>query len=662
MLGGYDQVTERMSLLLFLIYERLATQERNQREALQCGLVAAKAAALAEARKNGTADDLAAIDEEAAAAAEKEEDHDGEGVDDWNKGSLFGSYVAVLPEISTPVSLAPEAVTGYLAGTLLLDSVCAKRSRLEAEYENLSGTRGIFEHWAVHPTLDDYIWADATFWSRVLSFQSQRDHEQKERGEEKKATSSSEEMEVNGSTKSAGQKKMDDMHMVPFLDFANHATRPNIRWYVDESGLYVLPFDNDEDDEDDPSVVENASRSVPVQVPVKGNSDKPTLHSLKETHQELFLSYGDKPNMELLFLYGFMLSNNPVQYQILAMPMDEEDPYYMPKAHTLMHMGLLPRVTLYLDTYLAPPDVIEICPGLWITEASRDLIWIYALNEEDGLGVELEEPELKICKVHDATDDDDSVEEADLGDEDEIGRFILTIGDKKIETRKDLHEVVPTLEIYPVLVLRLMVMLGQRLEYYIARITESGDKVTKTEGGEIVRALRYDSVPLNLSTPDLSTGAASGAASSGQASPEPTSAAATGKIRMPASSRLGYALGSGEGSPGHQHHMGHVAVRPCNVDVTTIEQQQEDKLDPVILHQLEVEAQVSTLVQVMKAYRQEELQMLVQMSDRLSEGQVVYLESNEVVQEYLARMQAEDAADGTEADGDEPRDTEEASQ
>ncbi|KAG0237910.1 hypothetical protein BGW42_008010 [Actinomortierella wolfii] len=636
MLGGYENVTERMSLLLFLVYERLAVHERNRKEALRCEQVLAKAAALAleSSRENGT---------KVESAGDDIDDDDDDHHESWNKDILFEPYIAVLPDISTPVTLSTEIVQGYLAGTLLLDSVCAKRARLEAEYENLSGARGIFEHWEVHPTLDDYIWADATFWSRVLSFQSQRDYEL--------ATAKAGDSAKAGDGENMKQQQLqDDMHLVPFLDFANHATKPNIRWHVDESGLYVLPHFCEEE-EDNFDKADNTS-SIPVQIPVNDKEDKPTPHSLKETHQELYLSYGDKPNMELLFLYGFMLSNNPVQLQTVAMPMDEDDPYYMPKAHTLMRMGLLPRVTLYLDTRTATEELIEICPGLWITEASRDLIWIYCLNEEDGLGVEVDEPDLKVCRVHDSAsmedDSEEAVDEADLEDEDEFGRFVLTIKGQRIETRKQLHDIVPTLDIYPVLVLRLMVMLGQRLEYYITRITHSGDKVTKTEGIEIVRAVHYDSPQVNPSTPVLTP------VDSGTASPEqnPPSVPAIGKIRLDASSRLGYTLG-GRDSPGHQHHRHHVAVRPCK---ETVAIEQEDEGDPLIKHQMEVEAQVSTLVQIMKAYRHEELQMLIQMSDKIGEGQVHYLENNTAVQEYLARMQAEEVAeadDGTkDADGE----------
>ncbi|KAK3806843.1 MAG: hypothetical protein J3Q66DRAFT_406959 [Benniella sp.] len=76
----------------------------------------------------------------------------------------------MLPDVCTPVTLDPGLTRGYLAETLLLDSVCAKRAKLESEYELLSRNMGVFEPWPVRPSLDDFVWADATFWSRVHSF------------------------------------------------------------------------------------------------------------------------------------------------------------------------------------------------------------------------------------------------------------------------------------------------------------------------------------------------------------------------------------------------------------------------------------------------------------------------------------------------------------
>ncbi|KAG0037811.1 hypothetical protein BGZ82_001759 [Podila clonocystis] len=383
---GEDAITERLALILFLLYERLILNHKG------------------------------------------------------STPTKFAPYIAVLPEISTPVTLDPELAQGYLAGTILLDSVCAKRKKLEAEYAQLSGNLGAFEHWPVKPTVADFIWADATVWSRVLSFQSQ-------------VKESENELEL-----------VDDLHMVPYLDFANHANQSNIRWQVDEQGLRVW-----------------------------GNEHLTLTEDAKEP--EVFLSYGEKPNTELLFLYGFTLKDNPTKFLTFAMPMDEEDPYYMPKAHTLMRQGIPPRITLYVERSGTMTDLVELCSGLWITRESLYLLWIYSLNEEDGLSALIEESESKVCVPHeDLAEDNEEPEVVDLVDEEDVGRLIMTIQGHQILSNERLEAVVPKLEIYPVLMLRALVMVAARVEHYIERIMETGDKVQMTEHVEIVRAVKYDCV------------------------------------------------------------------------------------------------------------------------------------------------------------------------
>jgi len=216
---GQDNLTERLVLILFLLYERLALEHR------ECIL------------KHNSSKDTSP--------------------EPPFTPSPFAPYVAMLPDVCTPVTLDPGLTRGYLAGTLLLDSVCAKRAKLESEYELLSGNMGVFEPWPVRPSLDDFVWADATFWSRVLSFGTQW------------------EQTLNG--QSPESMPVDDMHMVPYLDFANHAGKSNIRWQVDEDGLRVWAKESlldsiHEDDQDPP----------------------------KDQGQEVYLSYGNKSNTELL--------------------------------------------------------------------------------------------------------------------------------------------------------------------------------------------------------------------------------------------------------------------------------------------------------------------------------------------------------------------------
>ncbi|KAF8983161.1 hypothetical protein BGZ46_010759 [Entomortierella lignicola] len=387
---GLDKISERLVIVLFLLYERLHPD--NDRTA--------------------------------------------------DPGSIFQPYVSALPDVSTPVTLDPDITRGYLAGTLLLDSVSAKRSKLESEFELLSGNLNVFESWPVHPSLENFIWADATFWSRVLSFQTQW-----------------------GKNKNSDA---DDLHMVPFLDLANHAAQPNIRWQVDEDGLRVWATEALLD-----SVIQSEQQNVALD-------------------HEVFLSYGNKPNMELLFLYGFVLQDNPTKFLTIALPMDENDSHYMPKAHTLMRLGIPPRITLYLDKNDGPDDLVELCEGIWITQDAQYLLWIYSLTEDDGLGAMIELPEVKVCvPPANKTGENEEMEEADLMDEDDIGRLILTVQGSRIVSKEVLSMVIPKLEIYPILILRSLVLVASRIEFYIGRIMETGDKVQKVEGIKIVRTVNY---------------------------------------------------------------------------------------------------------------------------------------------------------------------------
>ncbi|KAG0351968.1 hypothetical protein BC939DRAFT_458045 [Gamsiella multidivaricata] len=526
---GLDNLTERLALILFLVFRRLTLQHK------ECDHETAYA--------NGSSDESDA--------------------DPMNQISFFDPYIAILPDISTPVTLDPELVRGYLAGTLLLDSVCAKRSKLESEFELLSGNLDVFEDWPVHPSLDNYIWADATFWSRVLSFGTQLRQDQ--------------------DSKEPENNPPEDLHMVPFLDFANHATEPNIRWEVDADGLRAW-----------------AKPSFMDQV----NGDEQSQS--KSHEQEAFLSYGSKPNMELLFLYGFTLQDNPTQFLTLPMPMDEDDPYYMPKAHTLMRLGIPPRIAIYLDTNDGPEDLVKLCDGLWITQESQYLLWIYSLNEEDGLGALIEEPTFKVCLPDKAQDidnmikEDEMMEEADIIDEDTVGRLLLTVQDTRIVSKELLHMTIPKLEIYPVLILRSLVLVATQIEIYITRIMETGDKVQKVLDAEIVSAINYD----------IGSPSDAGSISSSKDTEVPAA-----KLRR--NTNVGECLIPTLLEPDHEH--------------------------PITTRQVEAEALVLHLASTMKSYRNEEMSLLVHIGNILGEAQTRALEESEFIQAYLSRMQNDEA-------------------
>ncbi|KAF9952267.1 hypothetical protein BGZ70_000662 [Mortierella alpina] len=542
---GLADVSERLALVLFILYERLLLEQKH------CALASSASASATASTTTAHSPD----------------------------GFSFADYVAVLPDVRTPVTLDPDTARGYLAGTLLLDSVCAKRKKLESEFERLSGNMGVFEHWPVHPTLDHFVWADATFWSRVLSFGSQwgKDTSALQQGLDSDQTEYAEDaLDVN-----------DDLHMVPFLDFANHAAKPNIRWQVDPDGLRVWGL-------------KSLMDPTPLNEQDPGNTDR-----------EVFLSYGNKPNTELLFLYGFTLQDNPTQFLTLALPLDEDDPFYLPKVHTLMRLGIPPRVTIYMNRNDGPEDLVELCQGLWVTPDSQILLWIYALNEEDGLGAMIEEPAVKLCVPHESVetgddgddgDDDDqnaNIEEVDLIDEETVGRLIMTVQGLKIATKVAVKTAVPKLQIYPVVVLRSLVLLAERIEYYISRIMETGDKVQRVEGIEIMRSINYEGDSHHNDEEAPSTPVRS---------------------RTPSITRIGRNTGD--------------CLLPTLLE--------PDHEHPVTTRQLEIETQIAGLVATMKNYRIEEMNLLVQIGNLLGEAQTHCFEVSPFIQEYLASMQIQE--------------------
>ncbi|TPX61479.1 hypothetical protein PhCBS80983_g01114 [Powellomyces hirtus] len=168
-------------------------------------------------------------------------------------------YIKILPEINgldTPVLWTDSLALSRLEGTELHAAVTSKRAALLREYEkllphlsHLDGTGLI--------TAERFAWVDAVFWSRVLALGAAL-------------------REFGGDLASGS-----DYHLIPLVDFCNHSPDANIRWHIT----------------DDPSRV--------VQLRATTTDDEPI-----PADTELFISYGNKPNTELLFIHGFVIPNN----------------------------------------------------------------------------------------------------------------------------------------------------------------------------------------------------------------------------------------------------------------------------------------------------------------------------------------------------------------
>ncbi|KAI9093750.1 hypothetical protein DFS34DRAFT_256654 [Phlyctochytrium arcticum] len=174
--------------------------------------------------------------------------------------NAWSPYIGILPkfdELHTPILWpADSPARQMLEATELRDAVEQKLESLNQEYNEM---KAYLSELSPDVSMQDWMWADAIFWSRVLSFHSAIQH-------------SAPNDETEG----------DDHHLIPLVDFCNHSFEPTIHW--------------------------NYCRGVSA-FPIKLELLNPG--SIVNPLTELFISYGSKSNSELLFIHGFVIDKNP---------------------------------------------------------------------------------------------------------------------------------------------------------------------------------------------------------------------------------------------------------------------------------------------------------------------------------------------------------------
>ncbi|KAJ3404626.1 hypothetical protein HDU80_002565 [Chytriomyces hyalinus] len=214
-------------------------------------------------------------------------------------------YMRVLPSldsINTPVMYKEGSLElRLLSGTGVDASRAAKLNKLQREYNELKHAFSFLDPQGKElaeknadlsfVSFDRFLWADAVFWSRVISFKSAH--------------------ESNHSNS--------DLHMVPLIDFANHSETPEMHWRVDPSDTSISLF---------------ATRDV-------------------QSATELHISYGEKPNSELLFIHGFTVRDNVHDCVVFQAPVveafgegDEDAFVAQVKMHAMQLLGVAPLVRL----------------------------------------------------------------------------------------------------------------------------------------------------------------------------------------------------------------------------------------------------------------------------------------------------------------------------
>ncbi|KAG9302736.1 hypothetical protein G9A89_009513 [Geosiphon pyriformis] len=335
--------------------------------------------------------------------------------DSTSQASIWKPYLEILPkELHTPV-FYNKTLKSCLDGTSINSAVDSKLNKLRRDYETL---KPYFNKWTTSPptlqpgaasvndvvTFEDFKWADGVFWSRVISFGSR--------------------FNILAIEKSLSEADLDDYHMVPYIDIANHSLTPLARWEVTPEGLELIL----------------TKTTNPEPIPAE---------------TEIRISYGEKPNSELLFLHGFALRDNPWSAISIPVPFFDEDPIVDEKLMFMKFHGINSLVSLSRKN-----------DGVDLPHEANRAMWLCVLNEDDGLKIT---PSL-INKSQ-------PVE--------------LAIEDKVIHNIETLDKTIQALDYFPVIELRVMTMILSTVEDLLSNLSHTNEQVLKVMETVNSREMEY---------------------------------------------------------------------------------------------------------------------------------------------------------------------------
>ncbi|XP_076941669.1 uncharacterized protein LOC143611336 [Bidens hawaiensis] len=204
------------------------------------------------------------------------------------KSSSWKPYLDMLPTtFGNPLWFSEDELSD-LKGTTLFKATELQKKSLQSLYDNkvkalvkkLLVLDGDLES---EVCFHDFLWANSIFWTRALSIPLPRSFVFPQIQEEE---DNGKKLEVDIS--SIQEETIWVEGLVPGIDFCNHDLKAAATWEVDGRG---------------------SATGVPLSM---------YLLSVEEAHlqvgEEISISYGNKGNEELLYLYGFVTDNNPNDY------------------------------------------------------------------------------------------------------------------------------------------------------------------------------------------------------------------------------------------------------------------------------------------------------------------------------------------------------------
>ncbi|KAF4386785.1 hypothetical protein CsatB_011912 [Cannabis sativa] len=251
-------------------------------------------------------------------------------VERLRKNSSWKPYFDMLPiSFGNPLWFSDDEIS-ELKGTTLYRATVLQRKNLLSLYEDK--VKSLVEKLLTldggsdrEVCFEDFLWANSVFWARGLNIPLPRSYVFPQIQGTKDDSSSTEKSseispkifsgelakgvdekglqahglnsQVNEETASSTQGETLWVEgLVPGIDFCNHDLKPAATWEIDGTGSITgVPF----------SMYLLSAGQSSLQI-----------------NKEITISYGNKGNEELLYLYGFIIENNPDDYLMVHYPVE----------------------------------------------------------------------------------------------------------------------------------------------------------------------------------------------------------------------------------------------------------------------------------------------------------------------------------------------------
>ncbi|XP_066369191.1 uncharacterized protein [Miscanthus floridulus] len=234
-------------------------------------------------------------------------------------GSLWKPYLDMLPSTFGSSLWFTEEELAELEGTTLHRATVIQRKSVQSSFDEK--VKGLVEDLLhvdesaslIEVLFEDFLWANSIFWTRALNIPLPRSYVfPGSCGDEQIGTSNDacysalpaqQEIDITAKDHSADENSKSSNTesiwvegLVPGIDFCNHNVKALATWEVDSVG--------------------NAT-GIPASMYLL-LADK----SSAEAGAEICINYGNKGNEELLYLYGFVVDNNPDDYLMVHYPLE----------------------------------------------------------------------------------------------------------------------------------------------------------------------------------------------------------------------------------------------------------------------------------------------------------------------------------------------------